>query len=253
MNGNTKIAALLATLFGLASAANAGKIAVTAAADLKFCLDSLIQEYSKTHPTDEIQVTYGSSGKAFAQIQQGAPFDVFLSADVEYPNKLFEAGLAASKPRLYALGRIVLWSATEDASKLDLRSLASPKFAKVAIANPLHAPYGKRAEEALRKLGIWDGLQPKLVLGENIAQTAQFAQSGSASIGVLALSLVKSPAFAGKGYSLIPANLHSPLEQAVVVLKRAEKNPLATDFVNSLFAPSARKVFEQYGFSLPAE
>ena len=246
-------ARLLTTLLGFATLANAGKITVTAASDLNFCLDSVIQDYRKTHGSDEIQVTYGSSGKAFTQIQQGAPYDVFLSADVEYPNKLAEAGLAASKPRLYALGRIVLWSATEDASKLDLRSLASPRFSKVAIANPLHAPYGKRAEEALRKQGIWEGLQPKLVLGENISQTAQFVQSGNASIGVLALSLVKSPAFSGKGYYLIPANLHSPLEQAVVVLKRAEKNPLATDFVNYLFTPPARKVFEQYGFALPVE
>lgn len=243
----------LFAILALASMTNAEKIAVTAASDLKFCLDSVVQGYKKTHPNDEIQVTYGSSGKAFTQIQQGAPFDLYFSADVEYPNKLAEAGLTASKPRLYALGRIVLWSAVEDASKLDLRSLSLPRFSKIAIANPLHAPYGRRAEEALRKLGLWEGLQPRLVLGENISQAAQFVQSGSASIGVLALSLVKSPAFSGKGYHLIPANLHSPLEQAVVVLKRAEKNPLATDFVSYLFTPPARKVFEQYGFALPVE
>lgn len=233
--------------------ADAGKISIAAAADLKFCLDSLVQEYRKVHATDEIQVTYGSSGKAFTQIQQGAPFDVFFSADVEYPNKLAEAGLAASKPRLYALGRIVLWSATEDASKLDLRSLAQARFAKVAIANPSHAPYGKRAEEALRRSGLWDVVRPKLVMGENIAQTAQFVQSGNASIGILALSLVKSPAFSGQGYSLVPESLHSPLEQAVVILKRAERNPLATDFVDFLFTVPARKVFQRYGFSLPEE
>lgn len=246
------ISALLLAL-GLASVSQAGKISVAAAADLKFCLDSLVQEYRRTHAGDEIQVTYGSSGKAFTQIQQGAPFDVFFSADVEYPNKLAEAGLAVSKPRLYALGRIVLWSATEDASKLDLKSLAQARFPKVAIANPLHAPYGKRAEEALRKVGQWDAVQPKVVMGENIAQTAQFVQSGNAPIGILALSLVKTPAFSGQGYYLVPENLHSPLEQAVVILKRAETNPLATDFVNSLFSAPARKVFERFGFVLPKE
>ena len=246
------IGSILAILC-LGSIASAGKIAIAAAADLKFCLDSLVQEYRRTHAGDEIQVTYGSSGKAFAQIQQGAPFDVFFSADVEYPNKLAEIGLAASKPRLYALGRIVLWSATEDASRLDLKSLAQMRFSKVAIANPLHAPYGKRAEEALRKSGQWDTVQSRLVMGDNIAQTAQFVQSGSASIGILALSLVKSPAFSGQGYYLVPENLHSPLEQAVVILKRAEKNPLATDFVDFLFTAPARKVFQRYGFGLPKE
>lgn len=244
---------LAALLLGLTVNAKAQSLSVTAAADLKFCLDLLVKEYRKTHANADVQVTYGSSGKAFTQIQQGAPFDVYFSADVEYPNKLAEAGLTASKPRLYALGRIVLWSAKEDASKLPIKDLGQDRFAKVAIANPLHAPYGKRAEEALRKAGVWGSVQPKLVLGENIAQAAQFVQSGSAPIGILALSLVKSPAFAGQGYSLVPENLHSPLEQAVVILKRGEKNPLATDFVNYLFTLPARKIFEQYGFTLPGK
>ena len=226
---------------------------MTATADLKFSLDLLIKEYRKTLANADVQVTYGSSGKAFTQIQQGAPFDVYFSADVEYPNKLVVAGLTASKPRLYALGRLVLWSAKEDASKLSMKDLGQDRFAKVAIANPLHAPYGKRAEEALRKAGVWGGVQPKLVLGENIAQAAQFVQSGSAPIGILALSLVKSPAFAGQGYSLVPADLHSPLEQAVVILKRGGTNPVATDFVDYLFTPPARRIFEQHGFTLPGK
>jgi len=231
----------------------ASTVSITAASDLKFCLDLLVQEYGKTHSTDTIQVTYGSSGKAFTQIQQGAPYDLYFSADIEYPRKLAQAGLTASEPKLYAIGRIVLWSASEDASKLTLKSILDPRFTKIAIANPLHAPYGKRAEEALRKAGIWDSLQSRMVLGENISQAAQFVQSGSAPIGILALSLIKSPAFAGQGYYLIPANLHSPLEQALVILKHGEKNLLAADFVAYLFTPPARKVFAQYGFTLPGE
>jgi molybdate transport system substrate-binding protein len=231
--------------------AKAEKLSVVAASDLKFCLDLLVDQYEKAHPGSTIQVTYGSSGKAFSQIQQGAPYDVYFSADVEYPNKLAAAGKTASTPKLYAIGRLVLWSAKEDASKLRLPSLMDARFHKIAIANPTHAPYGKKAEEVLRNAKLWDSLQPRLVLGENISQAAQFVQSGSAPIGILALSLVKSPAFAGQRYYLIPSQYHTPLEQAVVILKRAESNPLATDFVKYIFTPPARKIFETYGFTLP--
>lgn len=248
------IRTLLAVLYLAATvSAEPSKLAITAAADLKFCLDLLVQDFKKSRPEADIQVTYGSSGKAFTQLKQGAPFDLYFSADVEYPNKLVEAGLTAGKPRLYALGRIVLWSAGEDASKLDIRDLGDLRFTKIAIANPLHAPYGRRAEDALRRAGIWENVRSRLVLGENIAQAAQFVQSGSAPVGILALSLVKSPAFAGKAYRLIPDSLHSPLEQALVVLKRAEKNPLAVEFVDYLFQPQARMIFERYGFARPKE
>lgn len=248
------IRTLLAVFYlAVTASAEPSKLAITAAADLKFCLDLLVQDFKKSRPEADIQVTYGSSGKAFTQLKQGAPFDLYFSADVEYPNKLVEAGLTAGKPRLYALGRIVLWSAGEDASKLDIRDLGDLRFTKIAIANPLHAPYGRRAEDALRRAGIWENVRSRLVLGENIAQAAQFVQSGSAPVGILALSLVKSPAFAGKAYRLIPDSLHSPLEQALVVMKRAEKNPLAVAFVDYLFQPQARRIFERYGFALPKE
>lgn len=248
------IRTLLAVFYlAVTASAEPSKLAITAAADLKFCLDLLVQDFKNSRPEADIQVTYGSSGKAFTQLKQGAPFDLYFSADVEYPNKLVEAGLTAGKPRLYALGRIVLWSAGEDASKLDIRDLGDLRFTKIAIANPLHAPYGRRAEDALRRAGIWENVRSRLVLGENIAQAAQFVQSGSAPVGILALSLVKSPAFAGKAYRLIPDSLHSPLEQALVAMKRAEKNPLAVAFVDYLFQPQARRIFERYGFALPKE
>lgn len=246
---------LVAILFSLCCATmlHAHTVSITAAADLKFCLDLLVTEYQKGHPADTIQVAYGSSGKAFTQLQQGAPFDLYFSADIEYPRKLGEAGLTASEPKLYAVGRIVLWSDKEDASKLTLKDLSAERFTKIAIANPEHAPYGKRAEEALKSAGVWKSVESRLVLGENISQTAQFVQSGNAPIGILALSLVKSPAFASKPYALIPSDLHQPLEQALVIMKRAKENKLAKDFVNYLFTKQARTIFAQYGFTLPGE
>lgn len=246
---------LVAVLFVLCSITllHARTVSITAAADLKFCMDLLVSDYQKGHPSDTVQVTYGSSGKAFTQLQQGAPFDLYFSADIEYPRKLGEAGLTASIPKLYAIGRIVIWSDKEDASKLTLKDLSASRFAKIAIANPEHAPYGRRAEEAMKATGIYDGIKDRLVLGENISQTAQFVQSGSAPIGILALSLVKSPAFAGKPYALIPDNLHKPLEQALVVMKRAKDNALAKEFVDYLFTKQARAIFVQYGFTLPEE
>lgn len=246
---------LFAILLSLccASVLHARKLSITAASDLKFCLDLLMAEYQKGNPADTMQVTYGSSGKAFTQLQQGAPFDVYFSADIEYPRKLGIAGLTASEPKLYAVGRIVIWSSQEDVSKLSISDLSAERFSKIAIANPEHAPYGKRAEEALKGAGVWKSIESRLVLGENISQAAQFVQSGSAPVGILALSLVKSPAFAGKPYALIPSDLHQPLEQALVIMKRAKDNKLAADFVNYLFTKQARTVFSQYGFTLPGE
>jgi molybdate transport system substrate-binding protein len=247
------ISLILALLLGMAFTAPAQTLTITAAADLKFCLDQLVSEYQKSHPQAVIQTTYGSSGKAFTQLQQGAPYDMYFSADISYPRKLAAAGLTASEPKLYAIGRIVLWSAQEDVSRLTVADLAQPRFAKIAIANPLHAPYGQRAAEALRAAGVWDKVEPRLVLGENISQAAQFVQSGAAPVGILALALVKSPAFAGQPYALVPASLHTPLEQGVVIMKRAAQNQLAHEFITWLFSPAARRTFAFYGFTLPED
>lgn len=229
------------------------KVSISAASDLKFCLDLLIADFVKANPSADIQVTYGSSGKAFTQLQQGAPFDIYFSADIDYPRKLYLAGLTATEPKLYAIGRIVLWSNQIDASTLSIQDLKKAEFKKIAIANPEHAPYGKRAKEALQKSGIWTQIEERLVLGENISQAAQFVQSANAPIGILALSLVKSPAFANKKFALIPSDLHQPLEQALVITKRAKNNPLAFQFVEYLFTPKARGIFGLYGFTLPGE
>lgn len=245
---------LIACSLLFAAPAHAEKITIAAAADLKFAMDEIAATFRKISPADEVDVIYGSSGKFYTQIQQGAPYDLFFSADIAFPREMANAGLAASEVKPYAVGRIVLWSATMDASKMTLDSLTDPKITRIAIANPNHAPYGKRSEEALRASGLWEKVEPKLVYGENIAQTAQFVQTGNAQVGIIALALAVNPELAGKGgYWLIPDKLHEPLEQGYVVTKRAEGNALARRFADYMASPPARAVMAKYGFVLPNE
>lgn len=245
---------LLACSLLFATSAHAEKVTVAAAADLKFAMDEIVTTFKKAHPSDEVEVIYGSSGKFHTQIQNGAPYDLFFSADIAFPRELVKAGLAASEVKPYAFGRIVLWSATMDASRMTLASLTDPKIARIAIANPKHAPYGKRAEEALRASGLWEKVEPKLVYGENIAHTAQFVQTGNAQVGIIALALAVNPELANKGgYWLIPDKLHEPLEQGFVITKRAAGNKLAQQFADYMGSQAARAVMTKYGFVLPGE
>jgi molybdate transport system substrate-binding protein len=152
------------------------------------------------------------------------------------------------------VGRIVLWSARLDASKMTLESLTDPKITRIAIANPKHAPYGRRAEEALRASGLWEKIEPKLVFGENIAHTAQFVQTGNAQVGIIALSLALNPELARQGaYYLIPDHLHEPLEQGFIITQRAAGNELAQRFAAYMGSPAARAIMVRYGFVLPVE
>lgn len=246
---------ILAVLLGICSLAQAAdKITIAAAADLRFAMDEIIKQFRSLQPADSIEVTYGSSGKFFTQIQQGAPYDLFFSADIGYPRELEKSGLAGAPATPYATGRIVLWSPSRDASQMTLKDLTDPTIRKVAIANPQHAPYGKRAEEALKAQGLWEAVSAKAVYGENISQTAQFVQTGNAEVGIIALSLAVNPALAEKGgYYLIPDNLHQPLEQGFIVLKRAGGNELAKRFAAYMGKPEARAVMKRYGFALPGE
>lgn len=245
---------VVALAFAFCAPLHAQHISIAAAADLKPCLDDIAGAFEKEHAGSTVAVTYGSSGNFATQIREGAPFDLYFSADIEYPRQLHNEGLAASEPALYAIGRIVLWSATLDASRLTLADLAGPDVGKVAMGNPEHAPYGKRAEEALRASGLWDKVQGKLVLGENIAQTAQFVQSGNAQVGIIALSLALRPELSSRGrYYLIPAALHQPLEQAFVMTKHGVDNPLAKAFAAFIAAPQSRAIMAKYGFALPGE
>lgn len=233
---------------------HAAELQVAAAADLKFAMNEIVEAFRQIHPDDKIDVIYGSSGKFHAQIQQGAPFDLYFSADIAFPRKLEQQGLSVGPTRPYAVGRIVLWSNVRDASRMTLADLADPAIRKIAIANAHHAPYGKRAEEALRSAGLWERLQDKLVQGENIAQTAQFVQTGNAEVGIIALSLALNPVLAAAGgYHLIDDKLHEPLEQGFIITKRAGNNPLASAFADFMSGQKARAIMIRYGFVLPGE
>lgn len=230
---------------------HAQKLKIAAAADLRFAMDEIVKIYTKQNPHATIDVIYGSSGNAFTQISNGAPFDIYFSADIMYPRKLKETGLALTEPKLYAIGRIVLWSATIDVSK-GLSVLAKKPNIKIAIANPEHAPYGQRSLEALEYYKLFDKVAKQLIFGENVSQAAQFCLTGNADAGLIALSLALSPSMGSQGtYFLIENKSHNPLEQAYVILKQAKNNTEAYAFTDFIETSPARLIFEKYGFSLP--
>jgi molybdate transport system substrate-binding protein len=245
---------LLFGLPGLTSWA-ASTVSVAAASDLIFCLDALQAEFSRAEPNVTLKTSTGSSGNFYAQIRHGAPYDVFLSADLRYPRELIAAGAAeASSLTLYAIGRIVIWSLRPELDLSDLGKLVRDvRVQRFAIANPAHAPYGRAAMEALEHVGAWNDARPKLVLGENIAQAAQFVQTGNAETGIVALSLVLAPKLANAGrWVEIPIGYHAPLEQGVVLTRSGAANPAAGRYLEFLRSPAARAIFERYGFRLPA-
>ncbi len=232
--------------------AGAGEmLRVAAAADLRYALDEIADQFRKSHPEVTLEVIYGSSGKLTTQMINGAPFDVFFSADIQYPQTLQAAGLTATEPEVYALGRIVLWSTRHDAATMTLADLTRPDIRRIAIAQPAHAPYGMRAKEALEASGVWAAVAPKLVFGENIAQAAQMAASGAVDVGIIALSLALFPAMAEHGYALIDDTLHVPLTQGFVVTRRAAANPAAMALAAFMHTPETRTIMERYGFVMP--
>lgn len=227
------------------------EVLIAAAADLKFAMDSVIAAFSKEFPDLTIKAVYGSSGNFFEQIVNGAPFDLFFSADLDYPRKLQEQHKTLDAPVRYGIGQIVLWSKKTDPALAKMETLLQPGITKIAIANPAHAPYGKRAQESLQHYKVYDRVKDKLVLGENISQTAQYISSGAADIGIIALSLALSPAMQQTGgkYWLIPAGTHEPLQQAYVSLSHAAGNagvPKFTTFINSA---KARAIMSHFGFT----
>ena len=232
--------------------ARAERITVAAAADLRHAMDALVATFNRVSPDDQVSVVYGSSGQFLTQIQQGAPFDLYFSADEAYPQALVSSGFALAPVRRYAVGRLVLWSPQRPAADLSLSRLTDPRIQHIAIASPEHAPYGKRAREALQAAGVWSQVQGKLVYGENIAQAAQFVQTGNAQVGLIALSLVSGPDTKLKGaYTLIPQSLHQPLNQGFVVTRLGGGKPLARRFADHVVAPMSQVLMAKYGFVLP--
>jgi len=227
------------------------KLSIAAASDLQFALAEAASQFRQQHPKIDVQVDYGSSGNFATQIRNGAPFDLFLSADVQYPRDLARDRLArADSIFIYAAGRLAVW--VPASSPLDpATALRDPAVKRIAIANPQHAPYGRAAEAALRSMGLYDSVQKKLVLGENISQTLQFVQSGAADVGMVALSLATAPTVRGQGrYWEVPLNSYPKLEQGGVILK---ESAAAREFRDWLLAPAGRSLLKQYGFFLPGQ
>ncbi len=232
----------------------AESVQIAAASDLVFCLEALHAEFLRTDAAVELKLTTGSSGNFHAQIRNGAPFDVFLSADLRYPRELIDAGLApADSLVMYAIGRLALWTVRADLDPgVGLALLRDERVRRFAIANPEHAPYGRAARQALEHAGVWELALDRIVFGENIAQTAQFVQTQNADAGIVALSLVLAPRLKGVGrYREIPASAHAPLEQGAVLTLRGAQNPAARRYLAFLKSPAARAIFDQYGFRLP--
>jgi molybdate transport system substrate-binding protein len=246
--------ALCCTLFGMAACSRhpiSRKLTVAAAADLNFALPEIARQYRAAHPGVELEIAYGSSGNFFAQIGNRAPFDVFLSADLDYPRKLAASGIGVGNSLFaYAVGRLVVW--VPAASKLDpATALRDPTVKHVGIANPQHAPYGRAAEAALRSLGLYQIVSPKLVLGENISQTMQFVESGAADVGMVALSLALAPPTRARGrYWEIPLGAYPRLEQGGMILKDSQAS---RDFRGLLLSAAGRSILKQYGFFVPGE
>jgi molybdate transport system substrate-binding protein len=247
---------LLLCLFviGATLTARPQELRVAAAADLNFALPEVAKAF-EAQTGVKVSVSFGSSGNFFAQIQSGAPFDVFCSADMGYPEKLAAGGQALPETlRQYASGRVVLWARKGSGLDFDrdgIRTLLDPAIKKIAIANPEHAPYGRAAVAILRKANIYDQVQSKLVLGENVSQTAQFVTSGNADVALISLSLAQSGDLRRQGYFwMLPPEIAESLPQGAVVLRRSASPKLATKFLDFLSCPAATRILAQYGFDL---
>ena len=251
---------LVASLMAVAVMATASAQTVptvAAASDLKFALDEVAARFER-ETGNKLRLVFGSSGNFYSQLLQNAPFHLFMSADEEFVYKLADAGKTVDRGQAYALGRIGIMVPKGSALKADSEfkdlaaALKDGRLQKFAIANPEHAPYGARAREALQYAGLWETIQSRLVLGENISQTAQFATSGSTQGGIIALSLAKAPSVGVLGdFALIPDTWHKPLKQRMVLIKEAP--PGARAFYAYIATAAAQEVMVRYGFAMPKE
>ena len=233
------------------SSSPARPVTVAAASDLRQALPELAARFERRTGV-RVLLTFGSSGKLATQIENGAPFDAYFSANAAYPRRLEARALTVPGSRgPYAVGRLVLWSGAGIAVERGMAALADPRVKRIAIANPAHAPYGQAAVEALRRAGVYDQVKSRLVYGENISQTAQFAASGSAQVGFLAMSLVTTPALKGGAAWPVPEAWHAPLVQEAVVV-RGPGARAAGEFLAYVRGPEGRQVLKSYGFLEPA-
>jgi molybdate transport system substrate-binding protein len=247
---------LVGAILGLSGTlAAAEQITVGAAADLNYALTELASKFEASSGA-KVVLSFGSSGNLFAQIQNGAPFDLFFSADEEYPKKLAAAGVVdGATLRTYAIGHLVLWvpsKSTADPETAHMNVLTEASVARVAVANPQHAPYGRAAMAALEHFGLKDKIAGKLVYGENVSQAAQFVQSGNAQAGLIALSLAKSPAMASSGkYWEVPTDAYPEMRQVAVVVSASKQKKLAQAFLDFVLSPEGAAVLQKYGLTPP--
>ncbi|MBI2818521.1 MAG: molybdate ABC transporter substrate-binding protein [Acidobacteria bacterium] len=248
--------------FSCRSAKNSTKgppaeLVVAAAADLRYAMEELSGMFQAEHSGAVVRVNYGSSGILATQIENGAPFDIFFSADLTYPRRIVAKDMAVPNSEfLYAVGRIVVWVPSDsliDVGELGMDALREQSIRHIAIANPAHAPYGKAAVSAMRSLGVYEAVEQKLAYGENVSQTLQYIQTGTAEIGIVALSLAMAPSVRETGrYWEIPIETYPTMEQGGVILKSTRSPELANEFRSFLLSEPAREVLRRYGFYLPA-
>jgi molybdate transport system substrate-binding protein len=249
------LALLAVSVLGVPNRATERPPTVAAAANLNFALTEIAKQFERDRGT-HVDVVFGASGTLTRQIRDGAPFEMFLAADEEFPGQLTAAGLTRDAGVVYAIGRLALFAPTGSPLMVDerldglSRLLNAGGVTRFAIANPEVAPYGRAAEAALRKHGLWDAIRSRLVLGDSIAQAAQFATTGNAVGGLIAYSLVKEPALADKGnYALVPQTDHPPLRQRMVLLKQA--SPIVEQFYAYMQGAAARAVLSKSGYEVP--
>jgi len=243
----------LLLVFGLSKAE---LIRVFAAADLQYALKEIASMYQKENPQDKVELIFGSSGKGFAQVKAGAPYHIYFSANMKYVKELYKEGHCITEPKPYAVGRIVVWVRRDsglEPSKFP-QVLLDQKVRRIAVANWEHAPYGRASKEALESYGVFDKVKKKLVLGENIAQTASYVYLGAAEVGLIALSLAKSEEMGKEGkYWLVPEDKHERILQGYCITKQGGNSSSVKKFYEFVGTPKARKVFIKYGFILPGE
>lgn len=232
-------------------ATSGGAIKVAAAADLAFAFEEVGAAFTKK-TGKQVTFTFGSTGQLAKQISEGAPYDLLAAANVSFVDEVVAAGACLPDTKaMYARGRIVVWTKTGTPPVTALADLGDARFAKIAIANPEHAPYGKAAKEALESAGIWEALRPKIVYGENVRQTLQFAETGNTEASIAALSLAKVTK--DGAYFLIDEALHKPIDQALVVCKRGVDQAVAKEFAAFVNSEEGRAIMKRYGFLLPGE
>lgn len=230
---------------------HAQTVRVAAASSLRYVLEDLKTEYARINPNVTIEVSLGSSGALAQQILNGASIDFFMAADNKFPQKLAESGYSIGYAKTYAYGRLVFWSTTMDVSK-GIKIFTNAEVKKIAIAKPEIAPYGEKAVQLLKYYKIYDQVKPKLVYAENIAQAAQYAETGNADIAIIAYSLVLAPEITEKGnYFVVDTKSYKPVEQTCVLIKGKVPNAEAVKFMDFILSEKCKLVFEKYGFIVP--